>query len=361
MMMKMDSHNPLWIDIQAQGPNLRQVIDHLYGPERQRLKAAARFLQNDKPIVFIGMGSAAYLCMPAEAYLGQHGRFASVIYASDALYSLLPALKNLNVVINTRSGKTVEVVKLSRALVEAKIPFLAITNEPDSPVAHHATHILWSNARQDDLVSINVVTAMMTTTLILAAEALDQPETLRPALDRLADALEETVSRASQQADEIADIFEATRPLYLLYRGPSKGSAYCGRLVLEEVARHPAVPMEAGEFRQGPIEVVDDQFGAMVFVPDGELGQLTSALVQNIRSGGGRVMAVGSVESVADGKLSMPIFPVAALPSHFRPVIEVVPAQILAYKLAERQGYKPGTVRYLPKVITSEIDIPHLP
>ena len=99
----------------------------------------------------------------------------------------------------------------------------------------------------------------------------------------------------------------------------------------------------------------------MVFVPDGELGQLTSALVQNIRSGGGRVMAVGSVESVADGKLSMPIFPVAALPSHFRPVIEVVPAQILAYKLAERQGYKPGTVRYLPKVITSEIDIPHLP
>ncbi len=358
--MKTDSHNPLWMDIQAQGSNLRHVIDHLYAAEHQRLKEAVKFLQNDKPVAFIGMGSAAYLCMPAEAYLGQHGRFASVIYGSDALYSLLPALKNLNVVINTRSGKTVELVKLSQALVEAKIPFLAITNEPDSPVARNATHILWSNTRKDDLVSINVVTAMMTTTLILAAEALGQSEMLRPALDRLADALDETVSRASQQADEIANIFEAVRPLYLLYRGASKGSAYCGRLVLEEVARRPAVPIEAGEFRQGPIEVADDYFGAIVFVPEGDLGQLTVALIRNIRSSGGRVMAVSRAESVADGALSVPVFLVPGLPAHFRPVIEVVPAQILAYRLAERQGYKPGTVRYLPKVITSEMDIPHL-
>jgi hypothetical protein len=35
-----------------------------------------------------------------------------------------------------------------------------------------------------------------------------------------------------------------------------------------------------------------------------------------------------------------------------------VPAQILAYKLAERQGYTPGDVRYITKVIVSEEGIP---
>ena len=107
--------NPLWADIHAQGENLRHVVDHLFGAERRRLQEAAQFLQNGKPIVFAGMASAAYTCVPAEFYLGQYGRYASTMGASDALYSLLPALKGVNVVVNSRSGETAEIVKLGQS------------------------------------------------------------------------------------------------------------------------------------------------------------------------------------------------------------------------------------------------------
>jgi glucosamine--fructose-6-phosphate aminotransferase (isomerizing) len=347
----------IYEDIQAQGDNLRRMIGHFYGAEKQRLKQAAQFLCNEKPIVFIGMGSATYLNYPAKFYLGRYGRYADVINASDALYSVLPSLKDVNVVINSRSGETVEVVKLGQALVRERIPFLALTNAPESRLAGLATHVLWSNSRADDLVSINIVTGMMTATLILAAEVLGHLESSGPLLEMLPFALNESVKKAWERADELADIFGTSRPIYLLYRDASEGMGHCGRLVLEEVARWPSVAMEAGEFRQGAIEVMDDRFAAVLSIPEGELGQLNLALAKNILACGGRVLLLG--EGGDEGP-NCKIIHVAPVPLHFRPVLEIPPLQVLACKLAERQGYSAGTVRYLSKVITSELGIPKL-
>jgi glucosamine--fructose-6-phosphate aminotransferase (isomerizing) len=306
------------------------------------------------------MASAAYTCIPAQFYLGQHGRYASTVGASDALYSLLPALSEANVVINSRSGETAEIVKLGQALVEAGVPFLAVTNEPQSTLARQATHILWSNTRKDDLVSINVVTGMTVACLALCAEAVGQLDALRPDLDKLPAAMEDAVAQAVRQANEITDLFAETRPLYLLYRGARQAAALCGRLVLEEVARRPAVPLESGEFRQGPNEVVDGHFGAILFAGSGEMAALDLRLAQDIHACGGRVLVVGSPDLcerlVGSG---IPSFTIAPLPSYLSPIVELAPVQLLAYKSAERQGYAPGTVRYITKVITSEAGIPN--
>jgi glucosamine--fructose-6-phosphate aminotransferase (isomerizing) len=353
--------NPLWADIQAQGENLRHVVEHLYGAERDRLRAAARFLDNGRPIVFAGSASAAYTCRPGEFYLGHFGCYASTLAAQDALYSLLPALRKVNVVINSRSGETAEIVKLGRALNEARIPFLAITNEPDSTLARQATHILWSHTRRDDLVSINIITGMTVATLALCAEVLGRFDGLRPELDRLVVAMDDAVTEAVARADDIVKLFAAVRPIYLLYRGASVCAADCGRLVLEEVARRPAVPLEAGEFRQGPIEVVDGSFGAVLFLSGGETDGLDLRLAQDIVASGGRVLVVGATDAAGaiDTAGELPIFSTSALPFYLRPIVDVAPIQLLAYKLAERQGYAPGTVRYLAKVITSEAGIPN--
>jgi len=350
--------NTLWTDILAQGENLGRVIEHLYGAEYARVQAAGHFLRNEKPIVFVGMGSAEYLCMSAAYYLGQHGRYASVINASDALYALLPALQQTNVVINSRSGETVEVVKLAQALVEAHIPFVAITNEPESTVARLATHIVWSNSRKDLLVSINIVTGMMTTALALVAEIVGQTAAARSALAHFPTLMHDTVARASAQAGALADLFDSVRPLYMLYRTASKSAAYCGQLALEEVARYATVTMDVATFRQGPVEVVDERFGAVIFAPDDHLGALNLALAHDIQAYGGRVLLVGRDSAVFPTSARTLAFPIAPVIPHFRSVLEVVPAQVLAYKFAERQGYEPGTVRYISKLITTEAGMP---
>lgn len=341
--------NLLWNDIQAQGANLSSVIAHLYGPERARLETASRFLNNDRPIVFTGVASAAYLCHPAEYFLNTRGRFASVVYAADALYTHLPVLEHANVVINTRSGETAEIVRLAEALKERGIPFVAITNEPESTAAKLATHIVWTNTRKDDLVSINVVTSMMTTTLMLAAAAIGELDSLRGSFESLPGQMDSVLTASLQRADEIYAMFANIRPIHLLYRGALKGAAYNARLVLEEVARTPAIPVEGAEFRQGPNEVVDERFGALVFIPGGKPGALTRLLADDIQRSGGRAFTIGNANN----------FSLPNIPDEFLSILAVVPAQVLAYKLAEAQGYAPGTTRYITKVIVAEEGIPN--
>jgi len=334
------------------------VVRHLYGPEWECLRAAAAFVRNEKPIAFVGMGSAAYLSMAAETYLNRHGRLACVINASDALYTWLPALRNANIVINSRSGETAEVVKLARALKQRGIPFIALTNSRESTLARLATHLVWSASRADDLVSIKIVSGMMLATLVLAAEILGQTDSFVASLRTLLEEFRGTVASAAARPEEFASLFENVQPIYLLYRDVSKGSAQCGRLVLEEVARRPAVAMEAGEFRQGAIEVLDEKFGAIVSVPPGELGALNLSLVNGILKAGGCVLVLGErCDLKTDSRAAN--FPLPVVPLHIRPLLEIIPVQVLAYKLAERQGYSPGTVRRLSKVIASEGGIPH--
>lgn len=341
--------NKLWNDILVQPQNLAAVVKHLYGPERGRLESTARFLANDRPILFTGVASAAYLCHPAETYLNARGRLASVVYGADALYTHLPALKNANVVLNTRSGETAEIVRLAHALVERGIPFVAITNEPDSTAARLATHILWTNTHKDDLVSINVVTGMMTATLALAASVLEEFDARRDSFESLPDQMDSVLVESIQRGDEIYRIFSKIRPIHLLYRGALKGAAYNARLVLEEVARIPAIPVEAAEFRQGPNEVVDERFGALVFVPGGQPGTLTRSLVADVRRSGGMVLTIGKSADIS----------ISNVPDELLSILALIPAQILAYRLAEAQGYEPGTTRYITKVITAEEGIPN--
>lgn len=344
--------NLLRSDILAQGDNTRNILDHLFGQEQERLTAAAQFIDPHRPILLIGVASAAYLCWPAQVYLSQAGHVTRVMNAADALYHEWPALRHANVVINSRSGETAEIVKLAERLQSESIPFLALTNEPESTLAQMTDHILWANTRKDDLVSINVVTGMMLTTLVWAANVRGELDQVRPTLDNLPDAVNLTAEYALEIADQLAEFVSACNPLHLLARGASQGASLCGRLVLEEVARQPAVALEAAEFRQGPNEVIDDEFGAVLFVGCGETAALTRSLGREIHQYGGKVIAVGAEEAI-DGLPGITVrIPIA--PGAFAPILEVIPVQGLAYKLAEKQGFEPGTVRYITKIIMAE-------
>ena len=215
--------NQLWLDIQAQSENLRSVIEHLYGHERKNIDETASFLRTDRPIVLVGIASAAYLCLPAETYLCQKGRLASVICASEAIYNRLPALKDAKIPINSRSGETGRRCETQPYFKrKSKIPFALITNEPESSAPRLADHVIWTNTRKDLLVSINIITGMMSTTLVTAAAVVNQMDVIRPAFDRLVNQFPSIVQQAAFKADELAKFFDAICPIYLLYRGLNK-------------------------------------------------------------------------------------------------------------------------------------------
>jgi glutamine---fructose-6-phosphate transaminase (isomerizing) len=96
-----------------------------------------------------------------------------------------------------------------------------------------------------------------------------------------------------------------------------------------------------------------------VFVSDGKQGELNQSLANDILQLGGRVLLVGSTAGLPENGASGLAFPIHSVPDFLRPVLEVVPVQVLAFELAAAQGYEPGTVRYISKIILSEEGIPN--
>ncbi|MCJ7700933.1 MAG: hypothetical protein MUO62_05075 [Anaerolineales bacterium] len=102
--------------------------------------------------------------------------------------------------------------------------------------------------------------------------------------------------------------------------------------------------------------MVDETFGALVYIVDNPAGALNCRLADDIQAHAGRVYVVGNGALCSQENARQFLIPNDA--SIFQPVLEVIPSQILAYKLAESQGFEPGSVRFISKVITTETGIP---
>jgi glucosamine--fructose-6-phosphate aminotransferase (isomerizing) len=344
----------VWNDILSQKDNLNLVIEKHSSESRQDMERAAHIIMSAGRVTYAGVGSGLNATIPACTYLMSKAFPAEYIDATEAVYELFPGIKGGALVLNTRSGETIELVKLAEMARKAGIPTIAVTNEPGSKVGRRADVCIPTYSRWDDLVVISAYGGMLATELILASYVTGEPESMLGDLRSAASQTETTIDLALENREKASVLFGGRDPVYLLGRGASIASASAGALVLEEMSRKVSVPMAGGLFRQGPIEVVDDRFRAIVFEGAGQLSLLNVSLGHDLESMGGRIYWIGRTHIPGALNLKLP-----ELPGHILPLLEVIPTQLLAFDLAKNKGYEPGSVQYIQKVITTESGVPN--
>jgi glucosamine--fructose-6-phosphate aminotransferase (isomerizing) len=344
----------VWDDILSQPENLRHVIEaHRRADLRRPLEKAAELANGCTRILFTGVGSGLNATIPAFYYLMNRGRAAEYIDTTELVYNLYPGMAGSLLVLNTRSGETAELIRAAELARRAGVPSIAVTNEPGSTVARLADACLPTYSRWDDLVVISAYGGMLVSELVLASYIEGQLDALFSELEEAPQAVEATIKESINNRQELWDLFANARPIYLLGRGPSIASAYGGALVIEETSRHPVTPMATGLFRQGPIEVVDERFRALIFEGAGEPARLTKILAAELVKKGAGIAWVGSSQLSEALQIHLP-----ELSAYLLPLVEIIPCQVLAHDLAQRAGIIPGSVRYIQKVITGEEGIP---
>ena len=343
-----------WDDILSQEANLRTVIDRQASDGRDALKQAAAMLKQTGRVTYSGVGSGLNACLPPMYYFMARGFPAQAIDATEAAYGMLPGLRDSALILNTRSGETVEVVKLGQQAREAGIPLITVTNEPDSQAGRLADVCLPTYSRWDELVVLSAYAGMMAPELILAAMVTGDEQAMLADLRRAADAVGDMLAQATARREEMADLFAGDAPIYLMGRGPSLASAWGGGLAIQETSRRHTVSMPTGLFRQGPIEVVDASFRAVIFEGAGDTVNLSYQLAQALLAQGASLLWLGRRELSGAVNLALP-----DLPAHILPLVEIVPCHVLAYDLATRAGIVPGEVRHIQQVITTEIGLPN--
>jgi glutamine---fructose-6-phosphate transaminase (isomerizing) len=344
---------PLLENILNQPNALREIGEYHFGDGRHSLQEAADLLRGKKRILLTGMGASHFACTPFYYGLAGRGCPVTSLETSELLY-FLPRLADSDtaVVLVSRSGESVEVIRLIPKLKESGASILAIVNVPASTLAAEASQTIVMNSPADQLVAIQTYVATLVVFALLEAAMFGELELAKADLERTTDLLAGLVPECVTVSEQWTEFLQGNHPLYLLGRGPAMGAVSEGVLLMHEIAKSPAVGMSVAQFRHGPVEVTDRRFRAIVIGTQPATAQLDAALADDLTKMGGQVRWIGPEINRAN-VVSLMRWP-AEMPRRFSAAFETLPLQLAAYRKAELEGITPGSFRWATAVTTSE-------
>jgi glucosamine--fructose-6-phosphate aminotransferase (isomerizing) len=299
-------------------------------------------------IVLTGMGGSLWALEPLKIQLLNRG-WAAMMAETSELIHVTPGLlgERTLLVVVSQSGRSAEIVRL----LDVRQPgcfTLAITNTPDSPLAQRSDAVVLTRAGEEFTVSCKTyVTTLMA--LEWVAAVLTQRE-----LGRVKEELSEAAPAAAaylgcwrEHVREAQAELSDARDLFLLGRGASLAAAGTGGLITKESAHFHAEGMSAAAFRHGPLEMLSAGVYALVFAGDPATAPLNARLVEDIVQAGGRAALVS--EDAESGVFRLP-----RVPACVRPILEILPVEMITLALAAMSGREAGKFERATKITTTE-------
>ncbi len=337
-------------DILRQPNELQRTIDFLMGAGRPTLDAAATAIRGARHVYLTGIGSSwhAALCAGTLFNLG-----ACPVYSYEAseLLEFAEFPTDTVIIVISRSGRSVEIVKLLAKARAQGAAVIAITNSADGKLARGAQLPITIPIELDHAISVNTYSTLAATAGIVASAAVG---TWNANLaSRLSASFAKTDAAISGWQTQVANAawFAPGAVTYFLARGCSTGSCQEARLLWEEGVKSPATAMNTGSFRHGPQEMVvaGARFGIWI---DAELMRWQDlAVARDLRRLGAALMLIGQDVPQDAGDL---VFQLPSVPSGWQFLIDIIPAQLAAEQLGRLSGVDSDTFRYCSFIVEDE-------
>lgn len=333
-------------DIFNQPVALRDTIIGLAGTEAVRPFASRLASGELRRIVLTGMGSSFHALHPLCLKLIAHGLTAQMIETSELIHHA-PALfgPRTLVVAVSQSGQSIEIIHL---LEKNRGALLGVTNTGDSPLAKRADAVVLTRAGAESTVSCKTYVAALAA-LAVVGEMLTGQDT-RPILTELTAAPEAMESYltgwetyVAQLHQQMADI----RQLIIVGRGSSLAAVGTAGLIIKEAAHFPTEGMSCAAFRHGPFEMITPELFVLVYSGSEPTRDINARMVSDVQTAGGKAALVA--ESSRPGPWSLP-----SVSECVRPILEILPAQLLSVVLAQLRGHEAGRFQRASKITMNE-------
>ena len=337
-------------DILSQPESLARVLYHQIVTGRKTLLGAGKVLRSGRRVVITGMGASMYAAIPLEYQLCALGVNAMVVESGELLHYRLGACEDSVIVLVSRSGESVEIAMLLEK-IRGKCVTIGVSNEPQSRLALEADHSIHIASLADEMVAIQTYTGTVLTLHLLAAAAAGLLDAAVGEAETAIGALQPVIDQGSEALEQWDSFLSCAPPVCNLGRGPSCGSAFEASLLFNETAKVSAMGMPAASFRHGPVEQVNDKFVGFVFAPHGPTRALNLALARDLVRFGGQVRVIGPA---GDDTAGVAMCEVPAVSDALAPLVEIIPVQFAALRLAQLRGLKVGQFFYTPQVTLDE-------
>ncbi len=347
--------NPYLLDILSQPASLRTAVDHFDPSVLTQLAAAVQRGDFDR-LVLTGMGGSLYACYPAWQLLAAAGLPAMWVDTAELIHHMPRLITSKTLLwIFSQSGKSAEIVSaLDFKQLQRPVALLATVNDLESPLAKAAmsfggsSAILPIHAEVEKTVSTRTYTNMLAVGQLGALSLLGKDiESARKALQQTMILMEEYLSNWGERVRGLGQRIGLPKRLAILGRGSSMAAAYTGSLILGEAAKFMATPYQAGEFRHGPLELANSDLTLLLFAGPPETRDLNGRLFQELR--GYQVNAYWIGADTGEWQIDLPDAPAIG-----RPLMEILPIQLLSIHLARQIGVEPGEFFHSGKIPLSE-------
>jgi glutamine---fructose-6-phosphate transaminase (isomerizing) len=341
-------------DILRQPDELQRVIERLQGDGRQSLESAAAAIQKARHVYLTGIGASYNAALGAASHFYSAGHPVYLLDASELLFSAsIPAGSTL--IVLSRSGRSVEIVKLLEKARAANATVVGVTNFSDGTLAQQANIPIVLPVQPDHGISAN-------TYVSLAAGAAAIASTVAGAFDaplasNLLHAIATTAEQIPAWQQQLAQSawLQPGATYYFLARGASLASSYGAQLLWEEGVKVAAVAMGTDSFRHGPQEIVTAGMRFAIWVDD-RLREADLAVARDLRRLGASVMVIGSnlPSDSADLVVQLPPWP-----SGWQFLMDIIPAQLAAETLSRLSGADCDSFRFASYVVEGDKGLLH--
>ncbi|KIC92693.1 SIS domain-containing protein [Flavihumibacter solisilvae] len=338
-------------DILDQPDQLLNSIDYNFGEGSAQMKTSAGLVRRADHVYISAIGASWNAGIALQAALNETGVQAELCDAADFLH-FTHILPDSAVIFLSRSGKSIEIVNALPKCRAAKASVVSITNDNESALARGSDACILMGVRFDNSISVSTYSSIILNGNILARCIADHR------LDNsMVEELTSSIIQVRQRISEWKDMTEASgwggkNPYtYFLARGANLASAHESRLLWEEAAKHPATSLTTGAFRHGPQEIINNSLNIALWLDNRIVRDYDIQLVNDLAERDVNIVSIGhDLPATLKGfKIEVPHFP-----SMLAPVVNIIPMQLAAEKLARLRGQDPDGFLYCNFIVEAE-------
>lgn len=334
-------------DILSQPAALRAAL------EKYSLSALERInLAEFDRLIISGMGSSYYAAYPALIELSKQATPVQLVNAAELLHSLHGMIGARSLLwLNSQSGRSVELVHLLDQIKSRPLArLLTFVNNVSSPMGKRADICVPIHAGEEATVSTKTYTNMLAVNLLAAIQLIGgNVESAIQQMHLAAGAMESYLADWEARVQELDAVLGEFDALFLIGRGASMSAVWNGSLINKEAARYAFEGMHAADFRHGPLEIVSEGFAALIFAGTRQTSALNRELAREIISYGGKAIWL---DSVPDPEIPTILFPETSEAA--RPLVEILPMQMLTLAMANRKHMEAGKFHHVTKITDRE-------
>ncbi|MGO3914302.1 glutamine--fructose-6-phosphate transaminase (isomerizing) [Enterococcus viikkiensis] len=258
----------------------------------------------------------------------------------------------------TQSGETADSRQVLVKTNELGYPSLTVTNVAGSTLSREATYTMLLHAGPEIAVASTKAYTAQIAALTILAKAVGEAKDVAAAkafdltkeLGIAANAMDAMIAEKAMIEEIAAEYLATTRNAFYIGRAEDYYVSMEVALKLKEISYIQAEGFAAGELKHGTIALVEEGTPVIGIITESVTAPHTRGNLREVESRGAHTLVIVSEELSKDGdQIILPV-----VHQFLRPLVSVIPGQLIAYYATLLRGFDVDKPRNLAKSVTVE-------